>query len=86
MGDLSRSTMAEGAGSTGRGRSVSCPRRSGWLATAGVFVLMAVVNGPLYNYSILFVSLQDEFGATAAVTGEYGIPEAWSTHKRTSIA
>ncbi|XP_038057220.1 monocarboxylate transporter 13-like isoform X2 [Patiria miniata] len=44
----------------------------GWFMVGVVFVELFIVCGPTFNYSIVFVSLQDEFNAGAALTGWVG--------------
>ena len=41
-----------------------------WVITLATFIQYFVVFGPLFNYSILFVSLQAEFQSGAAITGK----------------
>ncbi|XP_033645517.1 monocarboxylate transporter 13-like isoform X1 [Asterias rubens] len=44
----------------------------GWVVTFFVLVELFVIFGPLYNFSILFVSLRKEFKSSAALTGSVG--------------
>ncbi|XP_022082948.1 monocarboxylate transporter 13-like [Acanthaster planci] len=47
-------------------------RWTGWLVTFATMVQFFLLFGPLYNYSILFVSFREEFETSAALTGWLG--------------
>ncbi|XP_038056130.1 monocarboxylate transporter 9-like [Patiria miniata] len=50
----------------------TCLRRWHWVITLATFALYFLVLGPMFNFSILYLSLQDEFESTAAITGWLG--------------
>ncbi|XP_038060488.1 monocarboxylate transporter 13-like [Patiria miniata] len=50
----------------------TCLRRWHWVITLATFTLYFLVLGPMFNFSILYLSLQGEFKSAAAITGWLG--------------
>ena len=44
-------------------------RHQAWFMVFIAFVELAIVCGPTHSYSILFISLREDFGAGATLTG-----------------
>lgn len=57
--------------------------RWGWIVTVASFVLYFITIGVLYCYSLLFISLQEDFKSSATITGWVG-SLAWAASTLTS--